>query len=223
MLDFYPDRASPCINKADNCLSDRDVCRCQGDPHCLQFSQNQTERPLRLAGTCTYALATDQCGPNAGSGNFLISASFVKNGAQSFIDKITIKIFQEVFFLQNNEIRHSRGRKIRFPYSDNKILIESYKGVFLLYLDNKAIVDWDGKHRVTILVPKNHEVCGLCGQHTKPFDEFDLRVGQRLFRHQCPNMNLSTRFNEQARDVVEFTNSWLVSVESRSQCRDQCQ
>uniref|UniRef100_A0A8C8VPE9 Uncharacterized protein n=1 Tax=Pelusios castaneus TaxID=367368 RepID=A0A8C8VPE9_9SAUR len=160
------------------------TCAVYGDGHYITFD----EKRFNFNGVCDYTLVQDHCGKNSiVDGSFRVVTENIPCGSTGTTCSKSIKIF-----LQEHLEVVKRTNGMQMPYQIR------YMGMYLVIeTNNGLILMWDKKTSIFIKLSPDFkgQVCGLCGNYDgKAINDF------------------TTRSQSVVGDVVEFGNSWKMSL-----------
>ncbi|CAM2115408.1 unnamed protein product [Caretta caretta] len=183
-----------CKNRMWNCTSEQclGTCAIYGDGHYITFD----DKRFSFNGDCEYTLVQDHCGKNSTvNGTFRVVTENIPCGSTGTTCSKSIKVFLVGYELILSEehlevVERENGRQM--PYQVR------YMGMYLVIeTNNGLILMWDKKTSIFIKLSPDFkgQVCGLCGN----YDGNGIN-------------DFTTRSQSVVGDVLEFGNSWKVSL-----------
>ncbi|XP_074921937.1 mucin-2-like [Chelonoidis abingdonii] len=183
-----------CKNRMWKCTSEQclGTCAIYGDGHYITFD----DKRFNFNGDCEYTLVQDHCGKNSTvNGTFRVVTENIPCGSTGTTCSKSIKVFLAGHELILSEehlevVERENGRQM--PYQVR------YMGMYLVIeTNNGLILMWNKKTSVLIKLSPDFkgQVCGLCGN----YDGNGIN-------------DFTTRTQSVVGDVLEFGNSWKVSL-----------
>ncbi|KAH1171728.1 hypothetical protein KIL84_007346, partial [Mauremys mutica] len=183
-----------CKNRMWKCTSEQclGTCAVYGDGHYITFD----DKWFNFNGDCEYTLVQDHCGKNSTvNGTFRVVTENIPCGSTGTTCSKSIKVFLAGYELILSEehlevVERENGRQM--PYQVR------YMGMYLVIeTNNGLILMWDKKTSIFIKLSPDFkgQVCGLCGN----YDGNGIN-------------DFTTRSQSVVGDVLEFGNSWKVSL-----------
>ncbi|XP_029767909.1 mucin-5AC-like [Terrapene carolina triunguis] len=183
-----------CKNRMWKCTSEQclGTCAIYGDGHYITFD----DKRFNFNGDCEYTLVQDYCGKNSTvNGTFRVVTENIPCGSTGTTCSKSIKVFLVGYELILSEehlevIERENGRQM--PYQVR------YMGMYLVIeTNNGLILMWDKKTSIFMKLSPDFkgQVCGLCGN----YDGNGIN-------------DFTTRSQSVVGDVLEFGNSWKVSL-----------
>ncbi|XP_007443211.2 IgGFc-binding protein-like [Python bivittatus] len=171
------------------------TCIASGDPHYLTFDGTKYD----FMGSCVYQMV-GVCSKNPALTPFSVTVENDNRGSKavSFTKVVTLEVYNMTISLSKNT-RHRievNGVLVDLPFSHgNKLSVyqSGVHGFIRTDFDLRVSFDWYSYARVILPSTYANSVCGLCGNaNQNPHDDFDMPDGS------------------QARDIIQFANSWKV-------------
>uniref|UniRef100_A0A674J729 Uncharacterized protein n=1 Tax=Terrapene triunguis TaxID=2587831 RepID=A0A674J729_9SAUR len=182
-----------CKNRMWKCTSEQclGTCAIYGDGHYITFD----DKRFNFNGDCEYTLVQDYCGKNSTvNGTFRVVTENIPCGSTGTTCSKSIKVFLGYELILSEEhlevIERENGRQM--PYQVR------YMGMYLVIeTNNGLILMWDKKTSIFMKLSPDFkgQVCGLCGN----YDGNGIN-------------DFTTRSQSVVGDVLEFGNSWKVSL-----------
>lgn len=168
------------------------VCSTWGNYHYRSFDG----KTFDFSGTCPYTLAKD-CRP--GSQQFtLVIYNARRIAGRNFPRHLALILGRNYYDVSSRGVS-KHGKSLSFPFKDSSVTITKImKYILIRALRSSIHIKFDGRTSFYIALSEEYKnnTCGLCGNFNGiPDDDFKMPSEQ------------------QARDVVQFANSWQMLAE----------
>jgi fibrillin 1 len=218
-----------CRMLPDNCNKTprKDMCYCQGDPHCHSFDHHSK---VDFMGTCKYTLARDNCKDRLPAGDptwevIINSDRNIPTDTVSYIKELTVKVYDKdltiMLYIGRRLVVNGR-QLIGFPQKlANGVNVINTPSFVYVIIDKGPQVAWNGKGRVEVSTPDDlkENMCGICGNaNGDPSDDWTIGNSE-----QCMTSFPGATPGQTTTNGNEFGWSWLHSMDEKDKtCKDSC-